>query len=125
MLNIRLRLNEELGIRIYSFPMRFQPTDMKDRSFIGKKWNKYKLRSMQIILQATHGIVSGAPSFFKELLGKIMMNFKTYYSDLKTFYLIVHGTMSVVEGQNFRNFLKYTRNLHLKIKMSWVCCYRL
>ena len=53
--------NEELGIRIWSFPMRFQPTDLPDRSHVGKKWTRYQLRSMQLILQATHGVVSGAP----------------------------------------------------------------
>ena len=67
MLNIEL--NEELGIRIFSFPMRYQPTDMKERTFVGEKWNRYYLRSMQIILQATHGIVSGAPEFFKRAFG--------------------------------------------------------
>jgi len=68
-MRLNIRLNEDLGIRIYSFPMRYQPTDMKDRSYIGENWNKYYLRSMQIILQATHGIVSGAPTFFKRAFG--------------------------------------------------------
>jgi hypothetical protein len=68
-MRINIDLNEELNIRIFSFPMRFQPTDMKDRSFVGEKWNRYYLRSMQIILQATHGIVSGAPDFFRRAFG--------------------------------------------------------
>lgn len=66
---LNIQLNEELNIRIFSFPMRYQPTDMKDRSHVGKKWNKYYLRSMQIILHATHGIVSGAPAFFRRAFG--------------------------------------------------------
>ncbi|HEV7512726.1 MAG TPA: hypothetical protein VGO27_13605 [Candidatus Acidoferrum sp.] len=69
-MRINIDLNEELNIRIFSFPMRFQPTDMKDRSYVGEKWNRYFLRSMQIILQATHGIVSGAPQFFKRAFGE-------------------------------------------------------
>jgi len=69
-MRLNIDLNEELGIRIFSFPMRYQPTDMKDRSHIGVKWTKYQLRSMQIILQATHGIVSGAPTFFKRAFGE-------------------------------------------------------
>ena len=69
-MRLNINLNEELGIRIFSFPMRYQPTNMKDRSHIGEKWNKYQLRSMQIILQATHGIVSGAPTFFKRAFGE-------------------------------------------------------
>jgi hypothetical protein len=62
-------LNEELGVRIWSFPMRFQPTDRPDRGHVGNKWSRYQLRSMQIILQATHGIVSGEPTFFKRAFG--------------------------------------------------------
>lgn len=69
-MRINIDLNRELNIRIFSFPMRYQPTDMKDRSHIGEKWNRYFLRSMQIILQATHGVVSGAPSFFSKAFGE-------------------------------------------------------
>jgi hypothetical protein len=68
-MHLNIELNEELGIRIFSFPMRYQPTDMKDRTHIGKNWNRYFLRSMQIILQATHGVVSGAPDFFRRAFG--------------------------------------------------------
>ena len=32
---------EELGIRIYSFPMRYLPTDRPDRGIVGDKWSKY------------------------------------------------------------------------------------
>ena len=49
--------------------MRYQPTDRPDRGHIGEHWNKYYLRSIQIILQATHGVVSGAPEFFKKAFG--------------------------------------------------------
>lgn len=68
-MRLNVALNEELGIRIWSFPMRFQPTDLPNRSHIGEKWTRYQLRSMQIILQATHGVVSGAPAFFKRAFG--------------------------------------------------------
>ena len=68
-MRLNVTLNEELGVRIWSFPMRFQPTDRPDRGHVGKKWTRYQLRSMQIILQATHGIVSGAPAFFKKAFG--------------------------------------------------------
>jgi hypothetical protein len=69
-MNLNVELNEDLGIRIWSFPMRFQPTDLPSRSHIGEKWTRYQLRSMQIILQATHGVVSGAPDFFRRAFGK-------------------------------------------------------
>jgi hypothetical protein len=66
---LNIQLNEELNIRIFSFPMRYQPTDMKERTHVGPHWNKYHLRSLQLILHATHGIVSGAPSFFRRAFG--------------------------------------------------------
>lgn len=69
-MRLNINLNEELGIRIFSFPMRYQPTDMRDRTHVGENWSKYALRSMQLILQATHGIVSGSPTFFKRAFGE-------------------------------------------------------
>ena len=68
-MRVNVALNEELNIRIFSFPMRYQPTDRPDRGFVGEKWNTYWLRSFQLILQATHGIVSGTPDFFKHAFG--------------------------------------------------------
>ena len=73
---LNVKLNVELGIRIYSFPMRYQPTDRPDRGFVGEKWSKYSLRSMQVILQATHGIVSGNPEFFYRAFGESSEDFK-------------------------------------------------
>lgn len=68
-MRLNLALNEELGIRIWSFPMRYQPTDLPNRSHVGEKWSRYQLRSMQLVLQATHGVVSGAPEFFRQAFG--------------------------------------------------------
>ncbi len=68
-MRLNVTLNEELGVRIWSFPMRYQPTDRPDRGHVGEKWRRYQLRSMQIILQATHGVVSGEPAFFKRAFG--------------------------------------------------------
>lgn len=66
---LNVQLNEELGIRIFSFPMRYQPVDLINRSHVGPKWTRHQLRSVQVVLQATHGIVSGAPDFFREAFG--------------------------------------------------------
>lgn len=68
-MRLNVTLNEELGVRIWSFPMRYQPTDRPDRGHVGEKWTRYQLRSMQIVLQATHGVVSGEPDFFKRAFG--------------------------------------------------------
>ena len=75
-MRLNVHLNEELGIRIWSFPMRFQPTDLPDRSHVGPRWTRYQLRSMQIVLQATHGVVSGAPEFFKRAFGDTAAEFE-------------------------------------------------
>lgn len=68
-MRLNVTLNEELGVRIWSFPMRYQPTDRPDRGHIGGRWSRYELRSMQIVLQATHGVVSGEPDFFRRAFG--------------------------------------------------------
>lgn len=75
-MRLNVTLNEELGIRIWSFPMRYQPTDRPDRGHIGEKWSRYQLRSMQLVLQATHGVVSGAPSFFRRAFGDTCEEFE-------------------------------------------------
>lgn len=68
-MRLNIDLNQELGIRIWSFPMRYLPVDRKDRSHVGKNWNRYFLRSFQIMLQATRGVVSGSESFFMHAYG--------------------------------------------------------
>ncbi len=69
-LRLNIELNEQLGIRIWSFPMRYQPVTLKDRSHVGPRWNRYYLRTFQVILQATHGVVSGNPAFFRRAYGR-------------------------------------------------------
>jgi hypothetical protein len=87
-MRLNVDLNEELGIRIWSFPMRYQPTDLPDRSHVGEKWNRYKLRSFQMILQATHGVVSGNPSFFKRAFGDTVNSFEDLL--LRPHHFILH-----------------------------------
>lgn len=79
-LRLNIELNEELGVRIWSFPMRFQPVNLKDRSHIGDKWIWYWLRSFQIMLQATHGVVSGNPGFFRRAFGDNTIEFMSLLS---------------------------------------------
>ncbi len=84
-MRVNIHLNEELGIRIWSFPMRYQPVRLKNRSHVGPKWNRYFLRSFQIMLQATRGIVSGNPSFFRRVYGQDMEEFQRLLSLPHTF----------------------------------------
>ena len=79
-MRINIALNEELGIRIWSFPMRYQPVTLKDRSHVGDKWNAYFLRSFQIILQATRGVVSGSAEFFHRAFGNDATSFRRLLS---------------------------------------------
>lgn len=76
-MRLNVTLNEELDIRIFSFPMRYQPVTRPDRGHVGKNWNPYYLRSMQVVLQATHGIVSGAPEFFRTAYGDTFEEFES------------------------------------------------
>lgn len=75
-MNVNIQLNQTLGVRIWSFPMRYQPVNLKDRSHVGKNWNRYYLRSFQIMLQATHGVVSGNPEFFLRAYGQDQEEFQ-------------------------------------------------
>ena len=79
-MNINIALNERLGIRIWSFPMRYLPVTMKDRSHVGRNWNRYYLRSFQIMLQATHGVVSGSNEFFLRAFGSSYDEFERLLS---------------------------------------------
>jgi len=76
-MRLNVALNEELDIRIFSFPMRYQPTDLPNRSHVGEHWNRYYLRSMQVILQASQGIVSGSPQFFRRAFGDTYEDFES------------------------------------------------
>ena len=79
-MKVNIHLNQELGVRIWSFPMRYQPVKLKDRSHVGRHWNRYHLRSFQVMLQATHGVVSGNPDFFSTAYGQDREEFQRLLS---------------------------------------------
>lgn len=74
-LGINVLLNEDLGTKIYSFPMRYVPLNAKDRSYIGKHWNRQILRGIQCILLATRGMVSPRREFFEAAFGRTPAEF--------------------------------------------------
>ena len=84
-MRLNIALNEELNIRIWSFPMRYQPVTLKDRSHVGKHWNRYYLRSFQLMLQATRGLVSGNPTFFYRAYGNDRDQFERLLSEPHAF----------------------------------------
>ncbi len=75
-LRINIDLNEELGLSIFSFPMRYIPLNAKDRKHIGPNWTKSQLRGIQCILHATHGVVGPKRKFFETAFGKDVDEFK-------------------------------------------------
>lgn len=121
-MRLNVTLNEELDIRIFSFPMRYQPVTRQDRGHVGPKWNSYYLRSMQMILQATHGIVSGAPAFFRTAFGDTYDEFESIllrphrYIFNRHWYELYEGrnefasfqaTMDVLSGDEKNELLHY------------------
>ncbi|MBI4377921.1 MAG: cobalamin-binding domain-containing protein, partial [Nitrospinae bacterium] len=75
-LKINVELNERLGTKIFSFPMKYIPVTHKDRKFVGKHWNPRYLRGIQCILNATHGVVGPKRKFIEAAFGKNINEFK-------------------------------------------------
>ena len=75
-LRINCLLNEELGTKIYSFPMRYIPLTAKNRRFVGKNWNRKLIRGVQCILLATRGMVSPRLEFFEAAFGRSANEFQ-------------------------------------------------
>jgi len=75
-LRINIELNKELGLKIYSFPMKFVPVTHKNRRYIGPNWNKRYIRGIQCILNATHGVVGPGEEFFQKAFGRNVDEFK-------------------------------------------------
>ena len=100
-MRVNIQLNEERGIRIWSFPMRYQPVQLKDRSHVGKHWNRYFLRSFQIMLQATRGIVSGNPDFFNHAYGQDKEEFQ-YLLSLPHAFIFHREYFERGEGRHHR-----------------------
>lgn len=68
-MRVNREVNEDRRIKIWSFPMRYQPVTHIDRSYVGPRWTWYELRAFQIMLQVTHGAVSGTAGYFETAYG--------------------------------------------------------
>lgn len=68
-LRINIELNKELGIQIFSFPMKYSPISEIDRTYIGANWCKKSVRAISAILQVTKGVVAAGSSFFYKAFG--------------------------------------------------------
>ena len=68
-LRVNIELNEELGIQIFSFPMKYAPISETDRTYIGANWCKKSVRAVSAILQVTKGVVAAGSGFFYKAFG--------------------------------------------------------
>ena len=71
-LKINIELNRELGIQIFSFPMKYSPINRTDRSYIGVNWTKKSIRAISAILQVTKGVVAAGSGFFYKAFGNTL-----------------------------------------------------
>lgn len=73
-MRINVDLCEELGVTIYSFPMKYHPIDDPDffcnRDFIGEHWNRKFIRAVQAVLNSTKGKIGRGVEFFEEAFGR-------------------------------------------------------
>lgn len=76
---INVKLCDELGVSIYSFPMKYHPIrktdDMSEdfshnRDYIGKHWNRKYIRAIQAVLNSTKGKIGKGTSFFMKAFGE-------------------------------------------------------
>lgn len=97
-LELNVRLCDELGVSIYSFPMKYHPIEepnyFSNRDYIGIHWNRKFIRTIQAILNSTKGKVGKGKSFFYKAFGKnedeffkllympeAMIIYRTYFED--------------------------------------------
>lgn len=73
-MKLTVELCEELGVAIYSFPMKYHPIDdpdyFRNREYIGKHWNRKYIRAVQAVLTSTHGKIGRGKQFFEAAFGR-------------------------------------------------------
>lgn len=73
-LELNVKLSEELGVSIYSFPMKYHHIEdekyFSNRNYIGQHWNRKYIRVIQAILNSTKGKASMGKEFFYKAFEK-------------------------------------------------------
>lgn len=73
-MRINIDLCEELGVAIYSFPMKYHPINdpeyYSNRDYIGEHWNRKFIRAIQAVLNSTKGKVGPGLEFFCQAFGR-------------------------------------------------------
>lgn len=77
--NIKL-YNEFDDIQAFSFPMKYAPIDMTDRTYVGEHWNKKYLSAMNIVLNVTKGVIAKEEDFFLHAYGNNPEEFREILS---------------------------------------------
>ncbi len=76
---INIDLCDALGVNIYSFPMKYHPISDPDyfsnRDFIGEHWNRKFIRTIQSVLNSTHGKIGRGRTFFFKAFGRSLKEF--------------------------------------------------
>ncbi|MCL2291009.1 MAG: hypothetical protein FWC34_09980 [Bacteroidetes bacterium] len=118
-LKINVDLCEELGISIYSFPMKYHPIinhagDLvnfsHNRDFIGEYWNRKYIRAIQAILNSTKGKIGRGKSFF----------YKAFGSTEAEFYELLNMPESFIL---YRYFFEWLKDKHPHSTDNWRRCY--
>ena len=78
-MRINIDLCDALGVNIYSFPMKYHPiTDanyFSNRDYIGENWNRKFIRTIQSVLNSTHGKIGRGRTFFFKAFGRNLDEF--------------------------------------------------
>lgn len=69
-LNVEYCQNREEVLTLFSFPMKYASIEHTDRNYIGQYWNKKYLKSINVILNVTNGIVAKEKDFFIRAFGQ-------------------------------------------------------
>ncbi|AGG07943.1 cobalamin-binding domain-containing protein [Dehalococcoides mccartyi] len=103
-LRINVELNEQHGLSIFSFPMKYVPLDSFDRKYVGINWTPQQLRGIQCILHATHGVVGPKLKFFNAAFGNHEDEFK---------YIIEQPEESIFYRNNLLPYDEYINRLNI------------
>ena len=118
-LKLNIDLNKELGLQIYSFPMKYIPLNAKTRSFIDEpNWNWQYIRGVQRILNVVKGSVMTSEDFFHRAFGENEKEFLTILHMPEN--ILMNRTRTPQRDEKdwtnkFQNLISGERNLLLSI----------
>ncbi len=118
-MEINTNIINEFGndnVKIFSFPMRYSPIRQTDRKHLGDKWHKRQIRAVQLILNATHGIVSHSTKEYKNGKGFFYRAFgedaDIFSENLwMPFHYLINRDLFELERTNISDWRKSYRNL--------------